>query len=275
MVGEEVAHLLLGLEVLLLRVAQALGIVDVGVGGKADEAVVHRAVFLAQEVDVVGGDYLGVGLLRQLKNSLGGNQLLLVDLRAETRDLSVVEHYLQVVVIAEDPFVPGDGCARSVHVARKDVLGDLSGEAGRAADKVFVILLHHFVAYARAVVHSLYVPRGHYLHEVFVAGVVLGEKYEVIVPSVVVVLQMVVVVTRDVDFAADDGLDDVVAVGVFVALVVGPTEELLDSVHVAVVGDGHCGHPQLACTLEELPDVRKTVKNRILSVEMEVYEGHI
>ena len=52
---EHLGHLLLALEILLLGVAQALGIIHQRVGGEAYQPVVGRTVLLAHEMHVVGG----------------------------------------------------------------------------------------------------------------------------------------------------------------------------------------------------------------------------
>ncbi len=57
-VREQRGHLFLRLDVLLLGIAQTVRVVYIGVGGKADKAVVHGAVFFAHKVGVVGGYYL-------------------------------------------------------------------------------------------------------------------------------------------------------------------------------------------------------------------------
>ena len=81
MLREQGGHLFLALEVLLLRVAQALGIVHHRIGGQADKAVMRRAVFLAHEVHVVGGHDLHAVLLRQLEDVGGVFFLLLVEVQ--------------------------------------------------------------------------------------------------------------------------------------------------------------------------------------------------
>ena len=68
MVGEDGRHLLGGLEVFLLGVAQTLGVVEVGIGADADKAVMGRAVLLAYEVYVVGGHHLDAQFLRYLED---------------------------------------------------------------------------------------------------------------------------------------------------------------------------------------------------------------
>ena len=155
--------------------------------------------------------------------------------------------------------MPFDGLIYRVHISRKYSAGDFAGDAGGGTDEPFVIFLQHLVADAGfVVVHSLGVANRYYLHQVLVAGVVLGQKDEVVVFAVVVVLEVVVVVAGDVCLAAQDGLD----VGVLLAGV----EELLDSVHVAVVGDGQAGHLELVRACEELLDVGHAIKYGIFGM---------
>ena len=129
-----------------------------------------------------------------------------------------------------------------------------------------MVLLQHLVAHARAVVHALDVSRGHDLHQVLVALIILGEQDEVVVFLVVVVLEAVVVVLRDVDLAAEDGLD--------VRVLLGHVAEVLDAVHVAVVRDGEARHAELLRAPEELLDVAHPVEDGVLGVDVKVYEGH-
>ena len=62
--------LLGGFQVFLLGVAQALGVVEIGIGADADQAVVGRTVLLADEMHVVGGHHLDAQFLRYPENDL-------------------------------------------------------------------------------------------------------------------------------------------------------------------------------------------------------------
>ena len=272
MAGEDIQHLLLALYILLLGIAQAALVVHHRIGSQADKPVVDGAVLLPYEVRVVGGDHLDPHLLRQLENLLVDDLLAVIDLCGEARDLGLVEHHLEVIVVPEHAFVPFYGLARAVDVPGEYVLGDLPREAGGAADQVLVVFLDYPVVHARTVVHALDVPRGHDLHQILIAVVILREKDKVVVALVLRILQAVVVVPRDIHLAADDGLHYEVAVRILVALVVGILEELLHAVHVAVVGDGQGGHAEFPGALEELPDVGESVKDGILGMDVEVYE---
>ena len=251
MIREQGGHLLLALEVFLLRVAQPPGIVDIGIGGEADQPVVYRAVLLAHEMHVVGRHYLHAVLLSETEYLGAVFLLVVVHLGREPGNLRPVQHHLEVVVVSEYPLVPFYGLVHALRIAREYELGNLAGHAGRAADEVLVIFLQHLVAYPRTVVHTLDIAYRHYLHQVPVAVIVLGEQYQVVVFLVVVVLQAVVVVPRHIDFAAYYGLD--------VRELLRDVEKVLHAVHVAVVGDGETGHSEFRGALEKLLDVAQSV----------------
>ena len=272
MVGEQRGHLFLALEEFLLGVAEAFRIVDVGVGGQADEAVVRRAVLLADEVDVVGRHHFHAQFFGQREEDGIDFHLGPVHIVVDARHFRLVLHHLQIIVVAEHLFVPADGFAGGVDVPVHDVAGNLAGQAGGAADQVLVVLLDHLVRHARRIVEPVDVPFRADLHQVLVAFVILGQQGEVIVAAVVVVLEVMVVMPRHIHFAADDRLDDGLLVRVEVALVVGKLEELLHAVHVAVVGDGQGRHVQLAGAGEQFLNIGKTVENRVLRVDVKVYE---
>ena len=82
-----------------------------------------------------------------------------------------------------------------------------------------------------------------------------------------VVLEGMVIMLRDVDLAADDGLDG----RVFLRYL----EKFLDPVHVAVVGDGQGGHAEFLGPLEKVLDRRLAVEDRVLGMDVQVDEGHI
>ena len=133
-IREEFEHFVLTLEVLLLGIAEALGVVYQRVGGEADEAVVRRAVVLADEVGVVRGYHLDPVLLAEFEDGLVHLHLVVVEVQREAGDLRLMEHHLQIIVFAEHSLVPLDGLVDSVHIAREYAAGDLSGNAGGGAD---------------------------------------------------------------------------------------------------------------------------------------------
>ena len=147
----------LGLDILFLGIAEALGIVYVGVGGEADEAVVNRTVFLADKVGVVGGDNLDAVLFRQFEYLLSVVALLLVKLVGQAGDLCLVLHHLKIIIVPKHALVPGDGPVDGFLVAGHYCAGDLSGQAGAAANEALMVLFNYLVAYPWPVVHTVHV----------------------------------------------------------------------------------------------------------------------
>ena len=180
--------------------------------------------------------------------------------------LRLVEHHFEIIIFAEHALVPFDGLVHAGGVPREDAARDLARHAGGAADQALVVLLQHLVAHAGLVVHALDVPGGHDLHEVPVPRVILRQEDEVVVLLVLVVLETMVVVLRDIDLAAEDRLD--------LRMLLRHVGEVLDAVHIAVVGDGQARHFQLLRPAEELLDVAHPVEDGILGMDVQVYERH-
>ena len=84
-VGEESPHFFLALDVLLLCVAETLGIVDVCVGVQTDEPIVRRSVLLHQKMRVVRSDDLDLVFRRQVEERGVDFPLIVVDFQGETR----------------------------------------------------------------------------------------------------------------------------------------------------------------------------------------------
>ena len=265
MVREQGRHLLLALEILLLRVAEPVGVVDVGIRREADKPVMRRTVLLADEMDVVCCDHLQVMFLGQLEEHRDIFALTLIDILRQARNLGLVQHDLEIIVVAEDFLVPFDGPVGSLHVPCQDHSRHFSGHAGGAADKVLVVLLQDFVADPRTIVHTLDMGDRDYLHQVLVAVVVLCEKDEVVIGPVCLVLELVVSY-RDIYLTADDRLD----IGVFL----GEFVELLYSIHVAMVGDGQGRHSELLRTVEQILDRGLSVEDGILGMDMKMNKSH-
>ena len=87
------------------------------------------------------------------------------------------------------------------------------------------------------------------------------------------VLDLRVVVACHIDLAPDDRLD-LEMPGSLVHMLACELEELLDTVHVAVIRDGQGRHPHLLGPVEQGRDGGESVKNRILRVDVKVYKSH-
>ena len=101
-----------------------------------------------------------------------------------------------------------------------------------------------------------------YLHQVLVAAVILRKQDEVIVTSMVGILEIVVVMSRHIYLTADDRLD--------LRILLRHLQKLLDSVHVAMVGDCQSRHAQLFCAFEKASYRSLAVEDGILCMDVKM-----
>ena len=123
-----------------------------------------------------------------------------------------------------------------------------------------MIFLDDFVRNPRFVIHALQMACGHDFHEVFVTVVVLGQKNKVVISF----LLYPVVSFRYIDFTSDDRFYRRMLGCVF--------EELLYTIHVAMVRYGQTWHAEFLGSVEQILNRRLSVENRILSMDVKVYE---
>ena len=239
-------------------------------------------VLLHEEVRVVRRDDLDPELRAEAEHRLVHAQLPFVEaLRAlfagrEERALDLVEHDLQVVVVAEEVLVPERRLARLVVVPVVDRLRDLARDAGGRHDEPLVVLLEQLVVDARPPVEALDVRQRDQAHEVVVAREVLRQEDQVVAGEVarVVVLEEAAA-ARHVGLAPEDGLHVRERVAGLVLLQAAFVVERLEGEQDAVVGDRERRHPERAGAGDERFDLARAVEQRIRGVEVEGDEwGH-
>src|SRR5208337_4738226 len=111
-------------------------------------------------------------------------------------------------------------------------------QAAGQGNETVLVFGQQFLVNARLVVIALEVRGGNELDEIFVAGCVLGQQAEVMINVAPAAAGFLVqpAAGGDIDFAADDGFDALLARGLV---------KINDAVHGAVVGDGQRGEFQL------------------------------
>ena len=124
-----------------------------------------------------------------------------------------------------------------------------------------MVLFEQLLVDARLVIEPLGKRVGDHLAEVVVAFEVLGQQDQVVAGLLVLVL--LETVFHHVDLTAEDRLHPGVRSGVV---------EILDTVHVAVVGDGDGIHPQCFGAFDERLDGRGAVEDRILGMYVQMDE---
>ena len=280
MVGEEGAHLLLGLEVLLARVDHPLRVGKLRARRKRKQDVVRVVVLLFEEVDVVCRDDAYAELPAERKDgirhiALAGVQLVELVYRRGGYLLAVafalprrMQHDLKGVVVAKEVLVPsGDllGLLRVVPAlhGRVEVVGDLARYARRRAVQPLVVLLEKLVVDSRIVVVAVDVRLGDKPHEVVVADEVLRVQAEVeallllLLVETEVFVAFPVVMVDDVRLDADDRL---------YALLPGLVVERLRREEIAVVRHGERSHAKRLRPGDERHDPALPVEKRICRV---------
>ena len=153
---------------------------------------------------VVRGDDLDAELAPEADDLLGERAVVEAApggvLQAVVLDLEV-EVLAEDLLVGERPLLGLVGLAREVH-ARND-----ARDAGGAADDALVVAPQHVERGARVVVeHVAGAGLAHHLHEVDVAGLVLGKKEQVVAMLLGALLDAVV--GDEVRLAAEDRLDE-------------------------------------------------------------------
>ena len=154
MVRENLRHLFLALEELLLRVTQPLRVVNICIGRETDKSVMYRSVLFAYEVHVVGGNHFYPVFLRKLKDLGTVLLLILIHIKRQSRDTRLVHHHLKIVIVPENLLMPPYGLIYSLLVSCKYPLWYLPGKTSGTAYNVVMIFLYHLMTYAGLIIHT-------------------------------------------------------------------------------------------------------------------------
>jgi len=240
-----------------------------GVRGKTHAAgILHGLARLDAQQDLVG---LVVGALevvavvgrheRDGQFLRDGHQLFVHDRLLG----NPVLHHLQVVIaLAEDVPVLLCGGPRPLQVTLEDPVGDLAVQTGARGDEPLAVRGQQLLVDSRTVVKAFQKSRRGELHQVPVALEVLDQDDEMAGRLSRALRGLVEPALRGhVELAADDGLDP---------RLVGLLVEVDGTVHVAVVGDGHGGHPEFLGLFEEVAEADGAVQEAVLGVEVEMDE---
>ena len=273
---EDFRHFVAALEPFLARVAQALHVGFERLGREAQQDVVRLGLLLEEKMGVVRRDDLYPELFAEGEDLLVDAQLRLVKLPAlgvEKRSFGLVEHHLQVVVVAEQRLVPPRRALGAVVVERPELRGDFSRYARGGADEPLVELFQHFFVDPGAAVETFQVRHGTEAHEILVAGEILREQDEV-VPGAVFRVGLVLVfvgggAARDIRLAAEYRLEGRQRIALLVLARRARLVESLEAEQDAVVGYRERRHPELARPRCERRDLAHSVQQRIRGVDVQ------
>ncbi len=127
-------------------------------------------------------------------------------------------------------------------------------------NKPLVVLLQKLPVHPRTVVKAFEMGFGYYLDKVLVAGIVLGQKNEMIMVSVDYIAAEATS-RRHVYLTADDGLYPRFS---------GGAVELDDAVHSAVVGYGQAVHTQLFGPCNQLRNAAHAIEQTVFGMDVKM-----
>ncbi len=212
-----------------------MGLLNKILRADADEAIVRVRIAFLDVVNVVRRDEFQAEFLRPFDQ-------VAVDLGL-FRD-AVILQFEEKIFRAERLFEPIHRVARLVQLVLHDPVRNFAGETAGHRDQPFAVRRENFLVNARLVIITLQMRGGRELDEIFVAGFVLREQAEMMINIARAAAGFFFQprAGRDINLAADDGLDAFRARGLI---------KFNRAVHRAVVGDGERGEFQLMRLVHE------------------------
>ena len=275
-VGEDVVHLLSCLEPLLLGVHQAERVVQVFACRQAQQVVMGLGGVLVLKVAVVGAHHLDAVFLGKLHERLVGFLLQREHLAvgADGGVFHLVPLQLQIVVVAKHPVIPLASLPGALQVTVEHFGGHLAGNARRANDKPLMVFLEVGSVGARLVIVAVHPRPAHYLDQILVSLVILGQYNKVVSGRVAILLDLVfLVVVGHIHLASENGLERLkplldpffVHDGTII-------KKLLDAIHHPMIRDGHAFHAVLDSLVHKIPHLRLAVKHRVMRMYVQMHK---
>ena len=247
--AEQRAHFVLGFQIKLIRLKLHFILVADGAARlDAEQNAVGAAVLFFDIVAVVGRRHADAGF-RGDPRQAGQNALFLLD--------AVILQLDKEVLTPKEITVIHRLFQRAVIVVLQQPLRYLTGKAGGQANQSLVILLKQSVVDARLVVKALGEAERHQLDQILVAGVVFAEEDHVVIVLIGAFFEPRL--RRDIDLAADNGMD---------ALLLTGAVKVDHAVHDAVVGDGKRRKPLPLGGRGYLADTAGAVQQTVFGMDM-------
>ena len=226
--------------------------------------IMSLSIFLIHEMRIIGAYQLDAIFTSQLyQNSVG---FLLhgecFTVRPDMRVLYLMALQLQIVVITEYPLVPLDGLTGSCDIPIQDLSGYLTCYTGGANNQTFMELLQISTVGSRSHIEAIHPRPAHQLDQVLVTLVVLGEYDEVVASDVRLIgTARLISVLGYVHLTAEDGLERLLPFFLsFAVHLITIVEELLDTEHITMIGNGHATHAVGHRLVHKTIDARLSIK---------------
>ena len=158
-------------------------------------------------MDVVGGDQLDVMFVCEFDHYLVDFLLFGIGGTVGIRVVCFVPLHFQVIIFSKQIFKPFDRLFRLVDLAVHDVLWNLSSQAGRTDDQIFMVFFEQFVVDTRTSVEA-FGPRNRYhLDQVLITVHVLCQYDQVVTATVFLEAFIMPAVAGAIAFAAYNGFE--------------------------------------------------------------------
>ncbi len=256
--AEKRGHFARRAQIELLRdVAEAFSIGQIGLSADANEAIVGVRVIPLDVMHVVGRDQLQAELLRPW-NQVTVDFCLL--------GKTVILKFEVKILRTERVLEPIDRVARSLQVVFLDEFGNFARQATRQGNQACVVTGQKLFVDARLIIIALEVRVGNKLDQVFVACFIFGEEDKMMVNVATAAAGRFLfqaAAGSDVDFAAHNGLDPLVARGLV---------KVDRTIKDPVIGEGDGGKFQFVRLVHQLVEAAGAVEQRVLAVQMKMDE---
>ena len=257
LIREQASHLVLGFEVKFLaaeahtvRVVHGLAHLD------AHEHILRAGVLFFKVMRVIRHHERQTCFARKAQNLRVHGALL---------GKPVILKLQKEIALTENRGVfQGGGLCRLVIVVQ-DALRNTTRKARRQCDQPLVVRPQQLQIDTRTVIKALHIRLRDHVAEVMIARLVFAQEHQMIALAVECVDLVKARARRDIDLAADDGLD---------ARRLCRLVKVDHAVHIAVVGDGDRRLSQLLHARDEVADAARAVEQAELGMNMEVDKSH-
>ena len=186
---------------------------------------------------------------------------------------SLVTLEFQIIVIAEQVMKPLHHLFRLIYPACGYEFGHLAAQTRRTTYQTFMILFQVILVSSRMGIEPVSPSSGYNLYQIMVSFLILGKQYKMIVGTVqLLAVTLLLPAGCHIDLAAYYRLEMTALLLESVINLVAVVLELLNAHHVAVIGNGNSTHTIGYSLVNHLFDIGLAVKQRVLRMDMKMYE---
>ena len=269
-IGEDRIHLLLCLKPLLFRVQHSRRVIQVLASRQAQQMVMCLCILLIHKVSIIRTDKFDTILTCQFYQHLIGfllqRERLTIGTDVGVRHLMTLE--LEIIVIAKKTMIPLYRLTGSSDITLQNLMRHLAGDTGRADNQSLMVSLQIGTICTRPHIIAVHPGVADQFDQVLIAFIVLGKHDQVIATHILLATpQLLGTITRHIHLTAKDGFERLQAL--LLTSFVDTSYiimELLDTEHVAMIGNRHASHAVTNRLVHQFLDTRLTIQYRVISM---------